>query len=829
MKYPLLFRALRRAAVVLAFLSLAACGGGSSSSSSSTAYQTGTYPRFDPATKDLPLNTDLVFAAASATDGTADVGTPTNPVEDAINDMDGWSTSAAFDIAFSGSIDPATVCAWSPSASCTPNVFVLPLNTDLNDGDALNPDNIDSNDPFDSANFASRFRPVSAAVISRDGGTDNVLRITPQQPLLSKTKYLVFVTTGVKDANGDPITRSSSFNTLGYTTNSVPSTLQPVRDAVKGWNSLASLFLLNKNLAPYPDAATDMVAISYTFTTTDPGTPLQAMSAPRAAIVQMQVAQGVSPSTAVSNAQAIDANPAIALSTPKHRSLGISAATGLDFGTLTQGQLSANVGKLYTGYIKMPYYLTAPTSQSPSTFGYLTKFWRPNQALAGALGVTLPQDTDGSYNVTYRFPFAAQTSVESWPLQVTLPDATYNSATAGTTCGNVEAAGGYPVVIYIHGITSDRTSVVSLAHTLAQSCIATVAIDLPVHGVPSSSPFYNALNMDHGLWSTAYPSTDQPRERHFEVVQNPTSGAPQDMNLSSPSSSVDISGAWFINLGWPTNPNGNLGTLQNTRDNLREAVMDLLNLNASLGVISQLDLDSDTNNDLNLNKVSVVGVSLGSIVGSMFVTANQEAIAADQSAGLTSNLTPIKAAALSVGGSQLTQVLLNSPTFYPRIAAGLAAGGVVAGTTDFDRFIYTAQSTVASGDPVNFVQSLGNVGVPVLFQEVVGDQVVPNNAADAPLAGTDPFAGMAGASQVSASGTPYDFTSMGNALVKIVDPDTLGAGPSASHPSLLVPASGPSGTTVTAEMQAEVVQMVGSLGQQVYVGSQSASSVQPAP
>ena len=48
-------------------LALAACGGGSDTvpDQSEGATQIGTFPRFDPLASDLPLNTDLIFAAAA--------------------------------------------------------------------------------------------------------------------------------------------------------------------------------------------------------------------------------------------------------------------------------------------------------------------------------------------------------------------------------------------------------------------------------------------------------------------------------------------------------------------------------------------------------------------------------------------------------------------------------------------------------------------------------------------------------------------------------------------------------------------------------------------
>ena len=282
-------------------LALAACGGGSDTvpDQSEGATQIGTFPRFDPLASDLPLNTDLIFAAAATSDGTANVGTPTNAVEAAINDLDGFSTTAYFDIGFAGgSIDAGTVCALG--SPCVPNVFLIPLNSN---GDALDPANIDLMSPVNSADIPG----FTASVESLDGGTDNVLRVTPSEPLLAKTKYLVFVTNGTLDTNGSPITPSSAYQTLGENEPALTAALQPVRTAVQGWEAIASGFLANV-LGLDPLDARDSVVISYTFTTTDPVTPLVAMGAPRGAIAQTLINGGSAPGDAVAAATNLENN-----------------------------------------------------------------------------------------------------------------------------------------------------------------------------------------------------------------------------------------------------------------------------------------------------------------------------------------------------------------------------------------------------------------------------------------------------------------------------------------------------------------------------------------
>jgi alpha-beta hydrolase superfamily lysophospholipase len=54
-------------------------------------------------------------------------------------------------------------------------------------------------------------------------------------------------------------------------------------------------------------------------------------------------------------------------------------------------------------------------------------------------------------------------------------------------------------VIFQHGITRNRTDIFAIASTFAAAGFVTVAIDLPLHGLPSSNPFYkNKLASQYG-------------------------------------------------------------------------------------------------------------------------------------------------------------------------------------------------------------------------------------------------------------------------------------------------------------------------------------------
>lgn len=765
--------------MLVSFFSLQGCGGDGDKTTASqptgaAVFVAGTHPRFDPVIKDLPFNTDLIFALAATTDGTADVGEPTNAVLSALNVMDGFSTSAYFDVMIAGSVAATSVLPMQ-------TVFLVEVNT--GGKDALNP-----------ANIIGLSTPATfdTQVVSLDGGSNNVIRIRPTLPLKSKTKYVVFLTNGILDTAGKPLTRSWTYNALHDPSYTTLDSLLPVRNAILGWEKLAGGYLAAVT-GTASTAAVEKLILTYTFTTTDSQTPLMAMAAPRAAIAGLQIKAGIAPATAVANVMGLDG--AGLLSTPKKRPLGVSPLTAIDMGVLSAGALAGNIGKLYTGYIKLPYYQTVP---GDLPFDYLKHSWSPDMTLASALGVTVPADVNGTFNITYRYPFAAKKADESVPLQVTLPEKNWVPGYDGSrSCEQIYALIGYPTVIYVHGVTSDRSSILALGHTLASQCIATVSIDLPLHGIAANNPLVDVLNVET---SQIFPfaalyGANAPHERHFNVAG--PGGAPVPMNFSV-RGATDGSGAQFTNLGY----------LANTRDNNREGVMDLLNLNASLKGINE-DFLAGLNVSLDLNRVYVVGASLGGIIGTTFVAVNQAAIANDALLGLASNLNPIRGMVAASSGTQVSQIMINSPTFGPVINGGLAAGGVKVGTSSYERFVYTAQTLLDSGDAVSFAQLLATQGVPVLLQQINNDQVILNVIERAPLAGTQAMARLLGLEQLG-----LGETQLGLGLVK------MNAG---GHTSLLRPEGG--APQVTVELQTQVATFILKSGK-VAVGAMAPANVQ---
>jgi pimeloyl-ACP methyl ester carboxylesterase len=416
------------------------------------------------------------------------------------------------------------------------------------------------------------------------------------------------------------------------------------------------------------------------------------------------------------------------------------------------------IANIHIGVITLPYYLGVPSAQNP--VAPLTEFFRakPGAYVPPFDGLGL---NPASTHVTVANPFPVKTSDQTVPLLLTLPNA--NS-------GHEKPTAGWPVVIFGHGLGGNRSNLLAAADTLAAAGYAVIGIDAPLHGISPTNATLAALYVENTPWA------DVANERTFDVdyVDNAT-GAP------GPDGNVDASGTHMINLG----------SMLTSRDNARQGQADLSVLAVTLPTI---DADGDSLPDLDASSVTYAGISMGSILGTPFVAVEP--------------LVP--SAFLSVPAGGLARALEASPTFGPSIRAGLAAAGLQPGTADFELFFTAFQTVVDSMDPINWIGEVADFKS-VVLHEVIGDTVLPNFVATAPLSGTEPMIR-------SANLTPYSATRM--------DPNGLDSAgrfvPPASHSSLLSPSASPA---ATAEMQKQMASFVVSRGRAVVV--EDASTMVP--
>lgn len=542
-----------------------------------------------------------------------------------------------------------------------------------------------------------------AVTLSSVDTSGSTLVILPLTPLDAASSYLVVLTNGIKSTDGKAVKPDTTYALTKSTSALIDGEGHSQYAALTDQQAqdLEPLRQLT-NLAEGTIAAvtagleTADIVLSWTFTTQSIGAVLTELEA-----------------TATAGAIATAAIPA-----------GEGNLTTAD--VLGAGPGLADV---HAGTLTLPYYLTAPSEGNPTAS--LTQFWH------GAEGSLLSK-----YNTT-----AVATGNVTVPVLMTVPN-------TGTMPAN-----GWPVVIFQHGITGDRSNLFGIADTLAANGYVAVAIDLPLHGITDTG---------NGLYAGAL-------ERHFGVdfINNTTFA-------EGPDGVIDDSGQHFINLKY----------LLTSRDNLRQAVADLFVLYQSLGNIPSTSVDTD--------KVYFLGHSLGGIVGATFLA-----------------LEPgVKDAVLAMPGGGIAKLLDGSARFGPVVAGGLAAAGVVKGTADYESFMGAAQTVLDTADPINHAANIAN-GRGVLLFEVVGgggslpDQVVPNNvfaAAPAgtvpsPTAGTDPLATAMGL-------TRYDSSTAGTDLAAWV---RFTAG---DHSSILDPSADAATTT---EMQTETTLFLNSGGNQLTV------------
>lgn len=754
---------------------LAACSSGTNSPSVATTPPTNTggstvtgviTAQFDSALGLLPFPNNLLFGGS--TDGTinAPAANPANFGDPAValNALDGFSTVTPWSTTFSATIDPATVVAGK-----TVRFFEVTRPSPVSIG--VNGVVRELVPNVDYVAAISKSTEVTAAT-QNNGKTGIRLAVVPLKPLdassltstgLSLKTYMVVLTKGIKDLAGNDATPDTTYfiakrtaTLVNGSCTSVPlnatstdpllpvanaCALEPVRQLVNAQEALAA----SKGIVP-----SDII-LSWTATT-----------------------QSVTPVlSAVRN-----------IATARTSTI---VKTPLNTGLLGLG-LPATAD-VYIGVTPVPYYLTAPgvapegsaagTAASPAT-AVLTGFWR---AKAGAY---IPQFASAgldptSTNLTLANPVPVRNSIQNVPVLMTVPNA------AST---QVKPSTGWPVVIYNHGITRNRTDMLAISTTYASIGRAVIAIDQPLHGVDNTSPFY----------IEGTPFAPIASERTFDVdLLNNTTGA------NGADGKVDTSGAHFINLG----------SLLTSRDNNRQAQADLIQLVKNLSV---MDIDGDGLPDFDVTKIAYTGQSLGSInlIPAMALE------------------TTVNVGVLNVGGGGIAQLLNGSPTFGPRIRAGLAAGaGISPGTSSFDQYFTVTQTVIDAADPINWAKALG-ASDRILFQEVVGsvpasdpscalttangtpiagapangcpDAVIPNTVPGAPLSGTEPLVAAMGLSPITAT------TQNANGIKGIVR-FTKG-----DHGSLLSPAKD---AATTVEMQTEMASMVASGGAAVQVTNTS--------
>lgn len=312
--------------------------------------------------------------------------------------------------------------------------------------------------------------------------------------------------------------------------------------------------------------------------------------------------------------------------------------------------------------------------------------------------------------------------------------------------GAPPSAAGFPVLVFGHGLTSNRTAMLAFANTAASIGFATVAIDVVYHGERTTCVGSAAVTMQPSDDAACANPTDQQCDAtsgrcvaratftpaacvyNADGVTGDLGCQAQGQGLCLPTNVCE--GGDFARTA-ATNPPAiaawnflNLTNLFATRDNFRYAPLDFAMLikimkvpNTQAGSLAARLAAADPNAVLNTGLIHYAGQSLGGFNGAMASSVNAD----------------FKHVGLNVPGSDQVQVLLTAPGFATQrtgFLGGLAQLGLRPGMPAFDQFMTLAKMILDPADPQNAIYGGVNQSVPpgrkVYIQYIENDVVIPN-------------------------------------------------------------------------------------------------------
>ncbi|HCT2508998.1 TPA: lipase [Aeromonas dhakensis] len=736
--------------------------------------------------------------AARASDGTLKFSTETadlsNPVS-AMSTLDGWSTTQAIQIVpvTSSGITVQAPAAAEFATSVAP-LYLLELSFDST---ALRPSGVKK-----VLTYGTDF------VVAASAGK---LNLVPMKPLNPSSYYMIVATDSLKDSSGNAVKAGSDY---GNYKNNVGSNAQE--------QTINGLIALQEGLfKAATGVSTDHVIFSDWFGTQSGADVLVAVKGAAASVLKSptldaaalwkQDAKGNTSLPGTYTLAVTGSNPFLTqldaeAFLPQEQKDALATAFGPGAPLNGLAQLTT----VYTGTVKLPYFLSSPATagswdkaKTQSWHGAIPSLYaianalkasdseviaglvgagvdpallatliadptRQAELLAEAsklIGVTLTsggKPLDAEQNIGRFNPLPMLEEVQSVPMRVFAKDA-LNTIT--------------DVIIYQHGVTSVKENAYALAlgqiyaGMQAGKKVALVVIDHPLHG-----------------------------ERGFAL-----SGSMDTVTTSDN----------------PT-PYLNLSYLTVARDNLKQSVADLLGLRLAVGLANAKGAIGSAGS----LKVHFLGHSLGAISGTNLLAVANQSIGNAQADALFK----FDTGGLAMPGGGIAPLLLNSLTFGPTIKMGVLTSGsaeLKAGFTAYapscktevptcfvneflpslsatqqaaaastlQSYSFAAQSVLDSADPINLGSGIKS-DFPLFATEIVGDgalslsdQVIPNSIASAPLGGTEPLFKVLALQPLTATGAASH-----NAARFVAG----------GHSSLLAPDENfdPSGD-VTTEMQSE--------------------------
>lgn len=257
-----------------------------------------------------------------------------------------------------------------------------------------------------------------------------------------------------------------------------------------------------------------------------------------------------------------------------------------------------------------------------------------------------------------------------------------------------------PVVIFGHGIMTERRFVLALADALAQRGFVAVAIDFPYHGERSY------------CWSEGPLSVPDPQTGELTPIDDPCSDG---YSCNPDGRCLDTLGQegplrpWPI-IGMPQASGAayiEIEKIANTRDHFKQTLVDL---SALLRSLREGDWEPVIGAPVDTDRVYYAGQSLGGIIGATFVALSPD----------------ITRAVLNVPGADTVDLFDESAYFGSHVNAFFRREGVERSSFEGYRFMNVARWFMDAADPQGVAHRLTE-GRDVLIQMATLDFIIPND------------------------------------------------------------------------------------------------------
>jgi hypothetical protein len=678
---------LLRISLCIIFLFIVGCGSDtavSETTSSNTAL-------FDPTTGIIPLPN--VLATATSSDPITQYTDPATgtvgmrPANKAMNPLEAISYVNRYEVGGSNAVSGVNAPIYIR--------FVAPLIPAT-----VNPQNIkvfqisaDSASPTATENNPLQFTDITGMFTFQYKAGSSDVSLLPSFPLLPATRYVYVVTNRVKDAiTGGSVTGSVYFQALK---SPAPlegpfAPLEPIRaNTVDTGGNIA--------FSGYAKVMNDLIAASRSTTV-----------ASRNDIALL----GRFITTAAGFAAVDPANPT-GTSIPVETALRAFAA-----GSDLPGGLP---GKSWIGTGLNSITVTTPPGLTPAAFyASLTGGALPAPPTIGTVVTGRINSADISMN--------AVVAHNNPTMNLQVPFGTYSAATAVVqpfrdpatrkltgfyytdrqipfvylTPTGTAPAGGWPLVIFQHGVNHRKEDVIAVAGSLTAAGFAVVAIDLPLHGEQALSGHTTGT-----VWGQDFIALGAPLATKANIQQAAFNLHRLELTVATPAFAPAVAGQGFAALG----------------------------ANAPNPAI----------------KPKYVSMSLGAIVGAYYLAGNTTLNTTAGAAPYTqATLDADMKGMLNTIGGRTAYLLRESADFGPSINAGLAARGIATGSPQYQQFFLLTQTIIDPVDPATMTTPLPNfqsadllpsrLSGRVLVQEATstrfdgagnplnGDLVIPNSS-----------------------------------------------------------------------------------------------------